>query len=92
MMGRQQARAFCTISNKQLKTTTKARLFKFAKGSQESTATVEARIPLTTGTFIPITVDIVEASIHFLLGLDVMTSHGMRIDTYRDAIWHPFES
>lgn len=89
VIGPQPAQPKFTSTSSKLLPARHNRRFKFGKGTQTGVAPGIVRIPTPGNIFIQMTVDVVEADIPFLLGLNVMTDNEMIMDLYRDTLSHP---
>lgn len=95
VVGKDQSIELCNITSLRLRPVIKPKNFKFGKGSLSSSVTIPVRIPTPDGEFINLKVDVVNANITLLLGLDIMSQEsqeGISIEINRDVIRHPHDA
>ena len=72
VVGEKQAKAYCREVGITFKTSPSRSEFKFGDGTFKSKGKIKVRIPTPDGSFIEIDIDVVEADVPMLLGIDVM--------------------
>ena len=89
VIGTKQAEAYGQMCGQRIRKVGRGKIFHFGKGSESSHGILHIRIPTPNDSYLSCNVDVVNADIPFLLGLDIMSREGLLIDLSNDVVKHP---
>lgn len=83
---KRQAQAYCRMFKKEFRLCPSLVTYIFGNGSCASMGKLELRLPLPDGQFLPLLIDVVDADIPFLLGLDVLDNERLVADNVSNVL------
>jgi hypothetical protein len=89
VIGLPQARAYCRYMGCRLKLTKCRTVFRFGVGDSKSRGILHMRIPTPNESFMLLAVDVVDADIPFLVGLDILDLFQLNVDTVQNQLRAP---
>ena len=86
VIGKGQAQAYCHMTKQKYSLRPSLMTFIFGDGSCASLGELRIRIPLPNGSFLPLSIDVVDADIPCLLGLDLLDREGLVADNVENVL------
>lgn len=86
VMGKRQAQAYCTVMKQTSRLRPSLMTFIFGDGACDSLGTLGIRIPLPNGAYLTLTIDVVNADVPLLLGLDILDREPLVADNVANIL------
>lgn len=86
--GLNQAQAYCRMTTQKLNLAPSPYTFKFGDGSRHSLGHMTFRMPSDQNSFISLSIDVVDADIPLLIGLDVLDKANIYVDNVHNRLVH----
>lgn len=86
VIGKKQAKAYCREAGVALKMRQSGYAFRFGYGLYATLGTIEVRIPMPDGSFLAMKVDVVDADVPLLLGIDTLDREKLVADNVRNTL------
>ena len=90
VIGLKQAHAYCRHMGIKFKTKKNNNRYKFGDSSQNSLGSMNMRIPINDNKVIHIEVDVVQANVTFLIGLDLLDEYSLYVNNVTNELVAPY--
>ena len=86
VIGKTQAKAYCTLTGTKMKLRPSMKAFRFGDGVFNSLGTIHIRIPTPDGSFLFLDIDVVQANVPMLVGLDILDRYYLVPDNVENLL------